>query len=222
MCFSAEASFIAGAVLTTAGAISIKKAGTRSQLPFAGIPLLFGIQQFTEGFLWLALLYPGFAFLQQPTTYLFLIFAQVVWPSWVPFSILMLEEDKKRKKILSIMLATGLLVSAYLAFRLIIRDVTAEITDHHIYYDFGYSASIIRSFGIMYFIATVVTPFLSTVKKMWAISFTILPSYIIAKMYFENYVISVWCFLAAVISIWIYMIIRDLNKPKEKAILKTI
>ena len=58
MCFSASASFGAGIVLTGIGVASIKKSDTRSKSLFASIPLIFGIQQITEGFLWLALSNP--------------------------------------------------------------------------------------------------------------------------------------------------------------------
>ncbi len=45
MCFSASASFIAGTSLCAIGVATVKRAEARSELPFAMIPLLFGIQQ---------------------------------------------------------------------------------------------------------------------------------------------------------------------------------
>ena len=45
MCFSATASFITGGVLSAVGVVTIKKAEKKSEIPFASIPLLFGIQQ---------------------------------------------------------------------------------------------------------------------------------------------------------------------------------
>jgi len=53
MCFSASASFIAGASLFAVGVATLKRARARAELPFAMIPLLFGIQQLTEGVIWL-------------------------------------------------------------------------------------------------------------------------------------------------------------------------
>ena len=99
MCFSAGASFGAGVVLSVIGIASLKKVQTPSQIVFASVPLIFSVQQITEGFLWLALSNPAFAFLQQFTTYTFLFFAQVVWPMWVPLAIFLLEkEDKSETK----------------------------------------------------------------------------------------------------------------------------
>ena len=68
MCFSASASFGAGIVLSSIGIATITKTQSRSQLSLAFIPLIFAVQQFSEGFLWLSLLHPGFAFLQQIKT----------------------------------------------------------------------------------------------------------------------------------------------------------
>jgi hypothetical protein len=56
MCFSATASFTAGAVLLGVGALTLRSALTSRQrhvLPFAAIPLLFAIQQLIEGVIWL-------------------------------------------------------------------------------------------------------------------------------------------------------------------------
>ena len=44
MCFSATASFIAGISLSVIGVATVKKAERKAEIPFAMIPLLFGIQ----------------------------------------------------------------------------------------------------------------------------------------------------------------------------------
>lgn len=217
MCFSAEASFIAGAVLTAAGLASVKKAQTKARIVFACIPLIFAAQQITEGFLWLALINPDFSNLEKPTTYIFLTFAQIIWPSWVPLSVLLMEKEKGRRKVLYLLTATGAIVSIYLAFRLLLFPSNAEIINNHIFYDLGFPDSIIRSFGVLYFIATVVPPLISSIKKMWFLGVIIFLSYLVTKMFFENYVISVWCFFAAVLSVAVYAIITDLKKPFSTA-----
>ncbi len=52
MCFSATASFTAGAALTAVGGFTVHKSQGKIELPLALVPLLFGIQQLTEGVLW--------------------------------------------------------------------------------------------------------------------------------------------------------------------------
>ncbi|RRJ46375.1 hypothetical protein EIM03_29860 [Pseudomonas aeruginosa] len=53
MCFSAPASFTAAAVLLGLGTVTMRRARSRRELPYAAIPLLFGVQQLLEGMLWL-------------------------------------------------------------------------------------------------------------------------------------------------------------------------
>ena|SRR5690554_4072183 len=78
MCFSAEASFIAGAALTVIGVATIKKTTHKSQLWFASIPLVFGVQQLAEGVLWLTLPDPEMIQIQRVATYIFIFFAQII------------------------------------------------------------------------------------------------------------------------------------------------
>jgi hypothetical protein len=215
MCFSAEASFVAGAVLSVIGVATIKKVRAPSQILFASIPLIFGIQQISEGFVWLSFINETYSSWQQVSTYTFLIIAQVVWPSWVPVSILLLEKQNGRKKILSILSVIGLLVSFYLASCLFVRNVRSEIIDHHISYTLWVPSAVTQSLEVLYFVSTVVPLFISSVKKMWYAGFAILISYIVTQLFFENYVISVWCFFAAIISFIIFFIISHLRRTSE-------
>jgi hypothetical protein len=59
MCFSPGASFTLGAALLVTGAASLKEVKRPRQVLLAGIPVLFGIQQIIEGFMWLSLTHPG-------------------------------------------------------------------------------------------------------------------------------------------------------------------
>jgi hypothetical protein len=215
MCFSAGASFGAGIVLSIIGIASIKKAETKSAIVFASIPLIFALQQITEGFLWLALSNPDFAFLRWPTTYIFLFFAQIVWPFWVPFSILVLEKNQRRKKIERVLMAIGVVVSLYLAYCLISYHVEAKILGMHIAYGQNYPTGLSRYGGVLYIIATVATPFFSSIKRMWTLGTAILISYIMTTIFYTDYIVSVWCFFASIISISVLAILYGI-KDKQK------
>jgi hypothetical protein len=215
MCFSASASFTAGIVLSAIGIVSVRKAENRSQAAFAVIPLIFAVQQITEGCLWLALTDTYYASLQWPATYLFLFFAQVVWPFWVPFAILRLEKEQKRKNSQRILLAAGAVVSAYLAFCLVSYNVEARITDMHISYQQDYPSGLSRYGGLLYILATIVPPFISSVRRMWTLGTAILISYIITSVFYTEYVVSVWCFFASIISIAVWGIMSGMKTSRE-------
>ncbi|QEM02570.1 hypothetical protein DIU31_003200 [Mucilaginibacter rubeus] len=207
MCFSAAVSFGASAVLSVTGMATLRKSGKPAQIMFAAIPLIFAVQQASEGLVWLALLHPGYSLWLKPATYTFLTFAQVIWPSWVPCSILLLETDKPRKKILYIVSGLGLLVSFYLAYRLMTQPIHAAIAGMHIFYSLGDMNSALHDSAVLYFIATVIPPFISSVKKMWLFGLSIGIAYSITHLFFEDYELSVWCFFAAIISIVVFIVL---------------
>ena len=116
MCFSAEASFAGGIVISAIGIATIKKVHEPSQLVFACIPLFFGIQQIVEGFLWLTLPHQEYHNVQKISTYLFLIMADVLWPVMIPLAVLLMEKNIKKKRILRILIALGFSLSSYYVF----------------------------------------------------------------------------------------------------------
>ncbi len=98
MCFSAAASLTGGVVISAIGVFTVREVHKPSQIVFASIPLFFGLQQITEGLLWVALPNPDLKILQHICTYIFLIMAEVLWPMLIPFSVLLMEKNKKRKE----------------------------------------------------------------------------------------------------------------------------
>ena len=216
MCFSANASFVAGIVLPVIGVAAIIKVQHKSQILFASIPLLFAVQQIAEGFLWLTLPNPAYASVSQGLTYVFLFFAQFFWPLWVPIAILMLEKESKRKKIQKILVGIGVIVALYSAYSLLAYPVHANIVGYHITYKVDNPNPIGIYGGILYFIVTVVPPFFSHIKRMWMFGTTIFISYIISAIFFDHYVVSVWCFFASIISISIYAIMLEIRNMTKK------
>ena len=123
MCFSPEASFAGGAIITAVGVFTLRKVHKPSQILFATIPLFFGFQQIAEGFVWLTIPLPQFIVVQKIFVYTFMITAQVIWPVLIPLSVLFMEESKKKKKILFYFLSTGILLAAYYSFCLMFYHV---------------------------------------------------------------------------------------------------
>lgn len=218
MCFSANASFGASIILSVIGVASIKKVQHPSQLIFASIPLFFALQQFSEGILWLSLTHQRFSSLEQFSTYAFLFFAQVVWPLCVPLSIVMIEKREQRKKIGKMLVVVGALISVYLAYCLLSYPVKANILGHHVAYKQQYPSEPMRYGGFLYFIAIIIPPFFSTIKKMWTLGAAILISYILTALYYQHYIVSVWCFFASIISVTVYVLMKSLKHPTTGSI----
>lgn len=215
MCFSAEASFTASGVLLVAGIASLKKVSHPHQILFASIPLVFAVQQFSEGMLWLGLKSPDLAHLQIPFTYLFLVFAQVIWPMLVPISLFFLEKSKIRKRILLIISFLGIGVSAYLTYCLCSYPVNSIISCNYIRYELGFPKSLQPFFSVIYIVATIGSPFVSRIKWMWLIGLLNLAALIVTKLWFDQNLVSVWCFFAAILSASIWVILRNINRNPE-------
>lgn len=215
MCFSASVSFGAGAVLTVIGVATIKKTQHRSQLMFASIPFIFGMQQIAEGILWITLPNPEYITIQRIFTYIYLFFAQILWPIWVPIAILIFEKSLTRSKIQKFLAGVGVFVGIILAFFLLTYEVEASIVGYHIAYKLAYPESLKYYGVVLYAIVTIGPPFFSHIKRMWLLGVTILISYIVTMVFYEQYILSVWCFFSSIISLSIYAIVLEIRGAKN-------
>ena len=212
MCFSAEASFAGGVIISTIGVATVKEVHKPSQLVFASIPLFFGAQQITEGCLWLTLPNPEYGTVQMFSKYIFLIMAEVLWPMMIPLSVLFMEENKKRKRILRILLFMGVSVSLYYAFCLLFFNVTPQIMGYHIQYRTDFPKFSTALAFIVYFIASITPLFVSSIQRTHLLGILMFLSCVVTALFFWQYLASVWCFFAALISGVIFWILRDAKR----------
>jgi hypothetical protein len=215
MCFSASASFIAGSVLAVAGLASISQVRKPAHLLFACIPLIFAIQQVCEGFVWLSLSDTGFSGWHTFAKYAFLIFAQVIWPFWIPLAFLSIERLSERRKIIRYFLFAGIAVSIMLTWRLIFSPAIAQIDGCHISYNIGTTTVLQIVTGVLYIAAIVIAPFFSSWKRAVTLAVVNVVSLVITQVFFEAYLVSVWCFFAAVQSVLVFFIMREIKRTPE-------
>lgn len=214
MCFSAGASFGTSAALCIIGVVAITKASTIPQKLFASIPFIFSVQQATEGMLWLSFNHPGFGG-HSLFPYVYLVFALMLWPVWIPLTIRLLEENATRKKILNIFVIIGAVVSAWFAGSMFFCSAQAVTTHHHIQYQLNFPSTLtnlIWPFNIFYFIATIVSTFISSIKRMKWLGIVCAIAYLFSLYFYSEFVISVWCYFAAVLSIIVLWIASGLKK----------
>ena len=83
MCFSPDADLAAGVVVTVIGVDAIRRARTPKELPLAALPLLFGIHQLVEAFVWWGLAGTVPSRVGDAATWLYLAVAFAL-PFWVP------------------------------------------------------------------------------------------------------------------------------------------
>ncbi len=199
MCFSATASFVAGGALSVVGGLTLSQAKTKKELPFASIPLLFGIQQAIEGVVWISF---GTLATNTVATYAYSLFSHVLWPILIPLSVLLIETDSFRKKILRFFFITGLVVGTYLLYFIIVDPVTAHVVDNSI----AYRSTHLYPFFItsLYLIATCGSCLFSSHRTINIFGTVLFVSFVIAAWFYAETFFSVWCFFAAILSVLVY------------------
>jgi hypothetical protein len=205
MCFSASASFVAGTTLSAVGVATLRRAETRTEQPLAMIPLLFGIQQLTEGVIWLTFSHDA-PVLKQTMTYVYSGFSHVLWPMYVPFAVGVLEAVRWRKKVIFAFEAAGVAVGLYLLYFLVTRPVVAEVVGMHIVY--VSSHLYLNPVMVFYLAATCVSCFFSSHGFVKLFGVLALLSFIAAYFIHVMAAVSIWCFFAAILSLLIYVHLR--------------
>jgi hypothetical protein len=213
MCFSAPASFAASALLAGAGALALRAVRQPGQRAFAVIPLIFAVQQFIEGWLWLGLSAPAPVPWLGPATRAYLVFSQMVWPTWVPIALLAMEQHAVRRTWLRRITGAGALVAVYYGWVIFSHGPQATIEGHHVHYTLAHPWLAGLAMSVLYFIATVLAVFVSSGPRMWVLGMALLLSWSVAAFSFPGNEISVWCYFAALISTVIIGLLRAAGRP---------
>ena len=201
MCFSATASITAGAALTAVGGLTVHKSQGKLELPLAMVPLLFGIQQLTEGVVWISITHDLQA-LKTVATYVYSMFSHVLWPIFVPFAILLVETSRWRKTALGVFQALGLTVGLYLLYFLFRFPVAAHVHGRSITYDSRhfYIIGVI----VVYLLATCVSGLFSAHRCINVFGVLAFILAIVAYQVSVTTFVSVWCFYAAILSLLVF------------------
>ena len=205
MCFSASASFIAGTSLSAVGVAALRNTETRAEQPLALMPLLFGVQQLTEGVIWLTFSHDA-PLLKQTMTYVYSGFSHVLWPMYVPLAVGVLEAVRWRKGTLFAFEAVGIGVGLYLLYFIATGPVVAEVVGRHIVYDSPHFYRV--PVMVVYLAATCVSCFFSSHGFVKLFGVLALLAFVIAYLVHVMALFSLWCFFAAILSLLIYVHLR--------------
>lgn len=202
MCFSATASFTAGIAQLAIGTITTRRVRRKVELPYALIPVLFGLQQLIEGALWLT--FPVEApLLNTVLTHVYSLFSHVLWPVYVPVAVLLLETTPWRRKVLIALAAAGAAVGGYLLYYLIRLPIVAQVTGAHIAYISPHFYAL-AAMGV-YLLGTCVSSLLSSHRSVRWFGLASFLSFVAAYAFYATWFISVWCFFAAALSVLVLL-----------------
>ncbi|WCO67014.1 hypothetical protein PO878_21205 [Iamia majanohamensis] len=202
MCFSAEASFAGAAVITAAGVGALALVEERRQVPFAALPLLFGIHQALEGWTWLELDGRTEAALSGVGVHSWVMFAWALLPIYVPWAVWLMEDDPRRRRWMAGLMAVGGALAVFMFVQAVQPEVSVRVVADNLDYRLGVGFSAVY-LAVPYVAATCLTPALST--RGWVRAFGIanfLAMGTAAIIEAKDYS-SIWCTLAAFLSLMI-------------------
>lgn len=211
MCFSASASFISGTALSVAGIATLRLASRRAEIPFAAVPLLFGIQQLIEGMVWLS--FREASQLPNPAlTFLYSLFSHVLWPMLLPFAIFLIEADPWRRRALIALQVAGAAVGLYLLYFLVEFPVTSRAIGGHIVYDTPHFY--ITYVMVLYLLTTCMSGLFSSDPLIrWFGVFVFVAFWSAYAIHVATFV-SMWCFFAAILSLMVYLYFRHIRRQQ--------
>lgn len=209
MCFSATASFAAGAVLIPLGGGALGQAWKtdRRYLTLAAFPVLFGLQQIVEGFLWQSLDDPT-----RPASHaaamLFLLFAYLIWLVLTPLAAFLVEDRAWYKRaFLALTLFGGLFGLSLFAPLVVNPDwLTVGFARGSILYDTRliYDDAVSKSLLRITYAGVICLPLLaSTAPGVRTFGVLVTLSVLLAFLFATYAFTSIWCFLAAAVSAYL-------------------
>lgn len=211
MCFSTTASFSAGILLLGIGTLTLRSATRPRQWPFAAIPLLFAVQQLSEGVIWLTFS-ADTPLINTVMTYVYSFFSHVLWPVYLPVAVLMIEPPGGRRRALTTLIVAGSAVGFYLLYVLVAYPVVSRPTGQHVEYDSPHFFAM--EVMLLYLASTTVSPLLSSLRGVRVFGALALLSFGAAYYFYATWFISVWCFFAALLSFVIYF---HFTRPKARS-----
>ena len=205
MCFSATASFSAGVVLLGVGAVALKSVRTSREWPLAAVPLLFALQQLSEGVIWLTFIYEA-PRLNGAMTQFYSFFSHALWPAYIPLAVWLLEPRGPRRRSLGAFVAAGFVTGGYLLIMLFVFPIVSRPTGQHIEYvaPHFFAGTVMT----LYLLSTTVSPMLSTHRTVKLFGVLSLLAFGGAYYFYATWFISVWCFFAAILSVIIVFHLR--------------
>jgi hypothetical protein len=201
MCFSPEADFTAGAVLAGVGVETLRRVRAPRELIVGALPLLFGIHQLTEGFVWLGLRGQVSSGLGTAAKEAYIAYAHAVLPAIVPLGFLLLEPDRRRSRWLSPLVCLGLVLGVYLLWQVTAYPVGAQQAAHCINYTTHTPNDVIVT--VLYVVVTCGPALISSHQYMRWFGLVNLAGVIGTALVRADVLTSLWCLYAAMVSVLI-------------------
>ncbi len=199
MCFSPAADLVGGLVVGAIGLdVALHLRGRRKYLPLALLPLMFAAHQLVESLVWWATAGQVPHWLGTVALWVYLLFAFVVLPTYVPWAVRRIEPPGRRRMLMTGVTLVGVAVSATLLAAMIRGPVSVEAHEHHLAYGTSLRASLLIS-GAYVLVTCGAFVFSGEAVIVWFGWVNLIGVAVIAALTIDGFA-SVWCAWAALTS----------------------
>jgi len=214
VCFAPEADAVAGGIIIAVGVDALRHVGSPKQIALASLPLLLGLHQLTEAFVWWGLQGHVSRPIERAALWVWLLFAFVVLPVLLPIAVELVEHSRIRRRVIAGFAGLGLIVGVALAIKIFRGPIGARIERHCIAYRVGASAHG-RELTALYVIAACGALLLSSHRSLatlGALNLVVVP--LLMWLTVDGFV-SLWCFWAAIASVVVAVHLRRVAGARE-------
>jgi hypothetical protein len=215
MCFSPEADFTAGVVVAGVGVETLRRVRAPRELIVGALPLLFGIHQLVEGFVWLGLRGQVSSGLGNAAKEVYIVYAHAVLPVIVPFGFMLLEPDRRRSRWMWPLVGLGLVLGVYLLWQITAYPVGAQEQARCIDYTTHTPNDVL--IGALYVVATCGPALLSSRRQLRWFGLVSLIGVIATAVVRADELTSLWCLYVALVSVLILEYFRRRRADETSA-----
>ena len=199
MCFSAEGDLVGGVVVLAIGVDACRHLRGRKEYLFvAALPLMLGLHQIDEAFVWWGLRRIVSPQVGTVAMWIYLIFALVLLPIIVPLLVLGLERTSTMRWRITPFVVIGAGVGALFMATMLRTHPTAQLGSYHLAYSIGLQHGII--IVGLYTVATCGSMLVSGFRHVFWFGIANLVAVVVLARLCADGFTSLWCFYAALAS----------------------
>lgn len=195
--------FTLAGLLLGIGVLTLRKVSRPNEWAFASLPLLFGLHQFDQGFVWLGLFSLLNARALHIAAALFMFYAQAVLPLLVPVAIWLLEKRGAKRNLLAALVVLGALLAGYAAWGLLHTPTQVSIHKGSLVYANAATARL--WVALVYILTTCGSLILSRSAAIQLFGWMNLAGLLVVYVLAEYSFTALWCLYAALISGVLYL-----------------
>jgi hypothetical protein len=199
VCFAPEADAAIGGIIIIVGSDALRHVREPKQLALASLPLLFGLHQLTEAFVWWGLQGNVAPSIERLAVWTYLLFAFSALPVLAPIAVGLVEQSVTHRRAIAAFGVLGVAVAVVLTIAIFRGPINAVIDGRHV----AYHVEALDDGGrwtALYVVATcgaLLACSSRDIAALGALSLVAVP--VLAWLTLSGFV-SLWCFYAAIVS----------------------